>query len=216
MKSRDQVLIEPLRPPDSGEQAVPGWSSHCNPSSRGGRHHGLHGVLALRLWVAGFEVMRSFTKNGRRQMKRVLIALGLMVTLAAPSFGREKALPDVTFPDGATGTVTAECGVADLCASLKLPGGDSIEVYNEGGAGYCQPYMLSIIRLRGTTVLLKSETESASKKVKEGMQKFTCAQFLSTYLTFDAGIAKLGLFLSKDGTLFGEWSISKSDTAPTK
>ena len=146
------------------------------------------------------------------KLKRFLLALGLMVTLAAPAFGRGKALPDVTFPDGATGTVTAECGVADLCASLKLPGGDSIEVYNEGGAGYCQPYMLSIIRLRGTTVLLKSETESASKKVKEGMQKFTCAQFVSTYLTFDAGVAKLGLFLSKDGTLFGEWSISKSDT----
>jgi hypothetical protein len=149
---------------------------------------------------------------------KTMVTTILTILLAFVCFGtaslsaRQTRPTDVTFPDGAVGSVTAECGLGDLCATLTLSNKDTIEVYNEG-AGYCQAFTLNIIRMRGDTILLTTQSQTASKRVKEGPQHFLCDQFVSTYLTLDAGIAQLGLFLSHDGTLFGEWSVQHSDTS---
>lgn len=147
----------------------------------------------------------------RRLQTSFLLILALVVFFAAPASARDKAPPDVPFVDGAVGSVTAECGVADLCATITLPDKDTIQVFNDG-AGYCQSFGLDIVRMRGNVVLLKNQASTSSKRVQEG--HFRCHQFVSTFLTFDEGKAKLGLFLSHDGTLFGEWTSQQSDTTP--
>lgn len=141
----------------------------------------------------------------------LFLILATFANFPSPVVARDTAPADVPFPDGSIGSASAECGVDDLCATLVLPNKDRIEIYNQG-AGYCQPFSLSIIRMRGDVVLLKNQTTTASKRVKEGLQHFDCYQFVNTYLTFDQGAARLGLFLSHDGTLFAEWDIQQSDS----
>jgi len=146
-----------------------------------------------------------------RNLRAAMMVVALSPMSISSALARDKAPADVVFVDGAIGSVTAECGLGDLCASLVLPNKDVIELYNLG-AGSCQAYTLSLARKRGDTVLFQSPLQSASKRVKEGPLQSDCDLFVSTYYTFDAGKAKLGLFLSHDGTLFGEWSVQSSDT----
>lgn len=128
---------------------------------------------------------------------------------ASPAYARDKASAPVTFSDGALGTVSKECGLGDLCASLRLSNGDVVSIYN-GGAPHCQPYTLNVVRTHGDTVLFNSrmgsDDVSSSSLYMGSRRKGACYAFKSTFLTFDAGIAHLGLFQSHDGALFGEWS----------
>lgn len=39
-----------------------------------------------------------------------------------------------------------------------------------------------------------------------------CYRFRSTYLTFDGGLARLGIFQAKDGSLFGAWASGTGAT----
>ncbi len=130
-----------------------------------------------------------------------------MLLCAVPAAARTATPADVTFSDGAVGNAPAECGTGDLCAALTLPGGDRIQVYNSG-AGDCQPFTLEIVRMHGDSELFHSQTQTADKHVTQTHHTRTidCYVFENTFLTFDGGRARLGLFLSSDGALFAQWS----------
>ncbi len=127
--------------------------------------------------------------------------------ICAPVLARTAAPPDIQFSDGAVGSAAAECGTGDLCASLTLPGGDTIDVYNSG-AGECQAFTLEIVRMHAGSELFHSQMQTADRHVtvEHKGKSIDCYQFENTFLTFDGGHARLGLFLSSDGSLFGEWS----------
>ena len=135
----------------------------------------------------------------------------LAVISQSPVFARDHAPDAMVFSDGAIGSASVECGVGDLCAALKLPNGDTISVYN-GGATNCKPYELDIVRTHGDTVLSQSKRYSDDTGTDFlGSGNASCRNFKNTFLTFDSGQARLGLFLSRDGSLLGEWTGGKSD-----
>lgn len=131
-----------------------------------------------------------------------------LIVAGAPALARTAAPPDTHFSDGAVGSAAAECGTGDLCASLTLADGDTIDVYNSG-AGECQPFTLEIVRMHGGSELFHSQMQTADKHVtvQHRGRTIDCYQFENTFLTFDGGRARLGLFLSGDGSLFAEWSL---------
>lgn len=152
-------------------------------------------------------------------MKRLLIlcgALGALIVSQAPAFARDTAPPAKNYGDGAVGTAPVECGVGDPCAVLKLANGDSITVYN-GGGPHCQAYTLNVVRTHGDTVLFQNHllTDDMASDPWLGGDRHPgrCYRFRSTYLTLDAGIARLGLFQAKDGSLFAEWSDGSTHPA---
>lgn len=138
-----------------------------------------------------------------------IIAIALLLW-QAPVNARDNAPDPMLFPDGSVGSAPAECGLGDLCASLKLPNGDVISVYN-GGATNCKPYEIDVVRTHGDTVLFQSKRYSDDSGTDFlGSGNASCRNFKNTFLTFDSGQARLGLFLSHDGSLLGDWSGGKS------
>lgn len=136
----------------------------------------------------------------------------------------------ITYPDGAVAEARAECAVLDLCATITLPDGDVMRIYNKG-AGRCEPFVLHLVRTHGDAVLLDSElvtatTESpprystptplppatASPKSRPRFEigpHQGCPQFKNTYFTFDEGRIRMGVFLATDGALFVQFSPPK-------
>jgi hypothetical protein len=136
-------------------------------------------------------------------MKTVASIFALMLCFFSDAPISARTLPAaLQFPDHSIGTVTNECGMGDLCATLKLPGGDHIDVYN-GGAPHCKPYTIMVIRMHGDVKLLDYTTKD------DGVYGIVCGAFKNTLLTFDNGLAKLHLYQSGTGALFGEWEIGQ-------
>ena len=105
-------------------------------------------------------------------------------------------------------------GVAAWDTAEEYPA-NAITIYN-GGGPHCQPYTLDVVRTHGDTVLFQNHllTDDMATDPWLGGDRHPgqCYRFRSTYLTFDAGVARLGLFQAKDGSLFAEWS--NGSTAP--
>lgn len=135
----------------------------------------------------------------------------------------------ITYPDGAVAEARAECAVLDLCATITLPDGDVMRIYNKG-AGRCEPFILHLVRTHGDAVLLESElvtatTESSPEYSHTPQSQATsspksrprfesgphqgCPQFKNTYFTLDEGRIRMGVFLAKDGALFVQFSPPK-------
>jgi hypothetical protein len=118
--------------------------------------------------------------------------------------------PPMAFKDGAIGTAPRECGLGDLCATLTLPNGDRIEIYN-GGASKCKPYTLNVLRMHGNDKLFDYKLETdRTPDANWGIYGVQCGLFKDTFLTFDEGIATLGIFAARDGAIFGKWQGGES------
>jgi hypothetical protein len=143
--------------------------------------------------------------RARRRLVAGFAALWVAVpaAVAAQSAGPGPSPAAVTFANGALGTAEERCGAGDLCASLKLPNGDAISVYN-GGAVRCKPYTLKIVRMHGDTKLFDYDAQTDTQ---HGF--FTAGNcsdtFANTYLTIGNGGARLGIFQNTDGSLFARW-----------
>lgn len=139
---------------------------------------------------------------------RLIYGMLFFICCSSVALARDTAPDPVTYADGAIGTAPVECGVGDPCAVLKLAGGDTITIYN-GGGPHCQAYTLNVVRTHGETVLfqnqLKTDDMATDPWLGGDRHPGKCYAFRSTYLVFDGGIAHLGLFQAKDGSLFGEW-----------
>lgn len=124
----------------------------------------------------------------------------------------------VTYADGAVAEARAECGVLDLCATITLPDGDTIRIYNKG-AGRCEPFALRLVRSHGDAVIIDSELVTATTRTVSPSSQpselaapaplSSCAQFKNTYFTFDGGRIRMGVFLAKDGSLFMQFAPPK-------
>ena len=171
-------------------------------------------IAGLGRALIAAQTVRTLLK-GCDWMKILLMICAALTLCQAPALARNTAPPPTTYGDGAVGTAPVECGVGDPCAVLKLPNGDAITIYN-GGGPHCQPYTLDVVRTHGDTVLFQNHllTDDMATDPWLGGDRHPgqCYRFRSTYLTFDAGVARLGLFQAKDGSLFAEWS--NGSTAP--
>jgi hypothetical protein len=118
----------------------------------------------------------------------------------------------LNFENGSVATAEERCGAGDLCATLKLPNGDTISVYN-GGAIRCKPYTLKVVRMHGDTKLFDydAQTDTAHGFFTAGNCSDT---FANTYLTIGNGGARLGIFQNTDGSLFARWEGGKGYVGP--
>ena len=105
--------------------------------------------------------------------------------------------PPVSYTDGAVAHARPQCAAGDLCATITLPVGDDVRVYNKGAAR-CKPFTLELVTLHGEAVVLRSEVVTATRPGKNR----TCPQFANTYVMLDSGEIRMGVFLAKDGALF--------------
>lgn len=138
----------------------------------------------------------------------------------------------VRYPDGAVAEARAKCGVLDLCATITLPDGEIVRIYNRG-AERCRPFYLHMVRTRGEVVLLESDLVTATTASGSAYSSPSpepgptptprprhgppppppppgthrgCPQFKNSYFTFDQGRIQMGVFLNKDGSLFVQFS----------
>jgi hypothetical protein len=136
----------------------------------------------------------------------------------------------ITYADGAVAEARTECAVLDLCATIRLPDQDVLQIYNMG-AGRCQPFILHLVRTRGAAVVMESNlvtatttspssyTESPQPNASTPPAKRQhgpipppgqhCARFANTYYSFDAGRIRMGVFLARDGALFVQFAPPK-------
>lgn len=121
----------------------------------------------------------------------------------------------VQMQDGSVGDAVKECGSGDLCGSLLLANGDTLKIYSERSSAReidsaCQPYTLKIVRMHGDTVLLSYDAQTRMVSKNTDWQLHWNANncpFRDTYIMFDNGHVKMGVFQDQDGDLsvrFGE------------
>jgi hypothetical protein len=135
------------------------------------------------------------------------IAIAAVLLLATSS---ATPPPDVKYPDGAVASATARCADGDLCGSVQLSNGDTIDVYSEGAA-YCKPYMLKVVRLHGGTVILSSDVELHKGQTTDVLGNANCQSgFTESALTLDQGEVRMVFNLNGDGTLSARFDLPAS------
>jgi hypothetical protein len=135
-----------------------------------------------------------------KSLAAVTVIAATLIFGARADAGPTTVPQPVSYSDGAVAYARPQCATGDLCATITLPDGDDIRVYNRGAAR-CRPFKLELVTLHGEAVMLRSEVVTATRPGKSR----TCPQFANTYVMLDSGEIRMGIFLAKDGTLFVEF-----------
>jgi hypothetical protein len=61
-------------------------------------------------------------------MKALLISVAVVLAFPTPGWADQQR----SYSDGATAATYDACGVGDLCAIVRLPGGSTVQFYNSG------------------------------------------------------------------------------------
>jgi hypothetical protein len=163
------------------------------------RHHRSVELLRIR-WLCN---ERPEVKYASSIVRISAFAAGAAAAFAMPRAAAGEARPTppaVTYSDGAVARAMPECGASDLCATITLPNQDTMRIYNRGSKR-CEPFTLHLATLHGDTVVLDSDVKTATQAGRNR----DCPLFANTYLTFDSGKIRMGVFLAKNGNLFMEF-----------